>query len=200
MSNFPVLRTDRLVLRRFQSGDLAAFLAYRNDPEVMRYDGSHGITQERARAFLLEQAAIPAGEPGIWLQIAVELPGVGLIGDCGFQVEEQAPDAAEVGYRLAREWWGHGYASEAVAGVLNWAFDALELHRVTALIDTRNARSIGVVERLGFRREGTFLESYREPYGWSDEYLYAILGREWAGRKAARDFHHRGGARKQNQE
>ncbi len=182
MADFPEFHTDRLLLRRFQPGDLAAFMAYRNDPEVIRYDGLHGMTEERARSFLLEQAAIPAGEPGMWLQIAVELPGAGLIGDCGFQVDENRPGTAELGYRLDRRWWGHGYAVEAAAGVIDWAFDTLGLHRVVALIDTRNMRSINLVERLGFRREGSFLESYREPVGWSDEYLYAMLEREWKGR------------------
>jgi RimJ/RimL family protein N-acetyltransferase len=50
---------------------------------------------------------------------------------------------------------------------------------MVALIDTRNARSVRLVEGLGFRREGTLLESYPEPEGWSDEYLYALLEWEW---------------------
>jgi RimJ/RimL family protein N-acetyltransferase len=177
--DFPEIHTDRLVLRRFRPEDLGAFMAYRNDPEVVRFDGLHGISEERARAFLVEQEGTPAGEPGIWMQIAVERRGEGLIGDCGFQVDEKLPGTAEIGYRLARGSWGQGYGSEAVSGVLDWAFGMLQLHRVLALIDTRNVHSIALVERLGFRREGFFVESYREPDGWSDEYLYAVLEREW---------------------
>jgi aminoglycoside 6'-N-acetyltransferase len=173
------LRTKRLILRRFREEDLPRMMAYRNDPVVARYDGFDTITEAQARAFMAGQALIRPGEPGQWLQIALELPGEGLIGDLGFCVDENRIGSAEIGYRLAREYWGRGYASEAVGAVLGWAFDVLRLHRVVALIDTRNERSIRLVERFGFRREGTLLEAYQEPDGWSDEYLYAILEREW---------------------
>lgn len=177
--DFPNHHTARLVLRRLQPEDLAAFLSYRNDPEVLRYDGLQPINEQQAHAFIAEQATVPAARPGVWLQIAIDLPPAGLIGDCGFQVDPKVIGTAEIGYRLGRTWWGHGYAAEAVAGVLDWAFGTLRLHRVVALIDTRNERSARLVERLGFRREGTLVESYAEPYGWSDEYLYAVLDREW---------------------
>lgn len=179
VASFPPIRTQRLILRRFRSDDIPALLSYRNDPELARFDGVRPMTMEQAQRFLARQTVLPAGKPGEWLQIAVELPGTGLIGDCGFQVDREQVDSAEVGYRLGRQYWGQGYATEAVAGVLAWAFDTLNLHRVIALIDTRNARSIAVVERLGFRREAHLLESYREHGGWSDEYLYAMLEREW---------------------
>lgn len=182
VADFLPIRTDRLILRRFQPADLARFMAYRNDPEVVRYDGVRPVTEARARAFIAAQAVTPAAEPGMWLQIAVELPGAGLIGDCGFQVDEGTPGTAEIGYRLRRDLWGQGFASEAVAGVLDWAFGTLGLHRVIATIDTRNTRSVALVERLGFRLEGQLVESYPEPDGWSDEYLYAILEREWGPR------------------
>jgi [ribosomal protein S5]-alanine N-acetyltransferase len=173
------IRTQRLVLRRFRPEDLPEFLLYRNDPEVTRFDGLDHITPEEANDLIERQAVLPAGAPGHWLQIAIELPGEGLIGDCGFRVDDVTVGTAEVGYRLKRECWGKGYGSEAVGGVLQWAFDILGLHRVIALIDTRNAASIALVERLGFRREGAFQQSYREGQGWSDEYLYAILEDEW---------------------
>jgi RimJ/RimL family protein N-acetyltransferase len=185
MCNVPLIRTERLIVRRLQPADLDNLLAYRNDPEVARFDGTPPLSIERARGFITEQSALPAGVPGVWLQLGIELPGAGLIGDCGFQVEVNTPWTAEVGYRLARGHWGHGYAAEAAAAVLDWAFGPLSLHRVVAYIDTRNTRSIALAERLGFRREGHLLESYLEPGGASDEYLYAMLAREWHARRAS---------------
>jgi RimJ/RimL family protein N-acetyltransferase len=184
-ADFPGIETERLLLRRFRPDDLAPFLAYRNDSEVARYDGLTGLTEARARAYIAEQMATPAGVPGLWLQIAVERRSEGLIGDCGFFIDDRLPGTAEIGYRLRRDRWGQGYASEAVGAVLDWAFGALGLHRAVALIDTRNVRSMRLVERLGFRREGTFLESYAEPDGWSDEAAYAILEREWRQRRVS---------------
>lgn len=179
MATLPEIRTPRLLLRRFRMEDIPAFLSYRNDEEVSRFDGMHAMTVDEAREFIEEQSSVTAGEPDRWLQIAVEAPGSGLVGDCGFCVDRDRVGTAEIGYRLGRDHWGKGYASEAVAGVVGWAFETLGLHRVIALIDTRNARSIALVERLGFRREAHFVENYREPHGWSDEYLYAVLEREW---------------------
>jgi RimJ/RimL family protein N-acetyltransferase len=162
-----------------QPDDLAAFMTYRNDHDANRFDGAGDITEARARAFIADQSTLLLAEPGVWLQIAVELPGHGLIGDCGFCVQNDAPHTAEIGYRLSRRYWHRGYASEAVSGLVGWAFNTIRLHRIIALIDTRNHNSIALVERLGFRREGHFLQSYREPDGWSDEYLYAMLSTDW---------------------
>jgi RimJ/RimL family protein N-acetyltransferase len=154
-------------------------MGYRNDPEVTRYDGSFPLDEARARAFIDHVATATLGEPREWFQIGIELPGSGLIGDIGFCVDAKVEGTAELGYRLAREHWGKGYASEAVGSMLDCAFGRLGVHRVTAYIDTRNLPSVRLVERLGFRREGHMIESYREPVGWSDEYLYAVLRREW---------------------
>jgi [ribosomal protein S5]-alanine N-acetyltransferase len=172
--------TERLLLRRLAIGDLPRFLVYRNDPTVLKYDGADAMTEEEARQFLEEVSTRPLGVPGEWCQIAIELPGAGIIGDCGFQVDRDRPYTGELGYRLDTRQWGRGYGAEAVTGVLDWAFDTLGLHRVIALIDTRNTHSYRLVERLGFRREGEFRAAYQEPDGWSDEYLYAMLDEDWA--------------------
>ncbi|GAC1511997.1 MAG: GNAT family protein [Chloroflexota bacterium] len=180
MPRHPDLRTQRLHLRPFRPKDLDALLGYRNDPEVSRFDGPVQTTVEQARRLIDSQMAGAAIALDAWMQIAVARPDTGLIGDCGFRLDRHRPGTAEIGYRFARTVWGHGYAAEAVRGVLSWAFDACGVHRVIAYIDTRNTRSIALVERLGFRREGHLQQSFREPVGWSDEYLYAVLAREWA--------------------
>jgi RimJ/RimL family protein N-acetyltransferase len=174
------LSTDRLILRRMREDDLHGLLQYRNDPLITKYDGMDSVTEDEARDFITAVSSGPLAVPGEWCQIAIELRGEGIIGDIGFCVNGERPYMAEIGYRLNRRFWGKGYASEAVGAVLDWAFGPLGLHRVIAQIDTRNDGSIGLVERLGFRREGTFLAAYQEPDGWSDEYLYAMLDEEWA--------------------
>ena len=102
----------------------------------------------------------------------------GLVGDLGFRISEDGKQG-EVGYTLAREHWGKGYATEAVSRLLDHTFGVLGLHRVCAVVDQENAPSAAVLERLGLRREGAFVENAWFKGRWSSEYLYATLRKEW---------------------
>lgn len=180
MANFTTIETSRLRLRRFTDADLALFMAYRNDPEVARYQSWEGISEREAHAFLQEQREIQPGVPGQWFQIAIELKETGmLVGDCALKVEEYDERQAEIGYTLSRAYQRRGIASEAVSHVLNYAFLTLELHRVMAITDCENVASVTLLERLGLRREGHFLQNVWFKGRWGDEYLYAILQEEW---------------------
>jgi RimJ/RimL family protein N-acetyltransferase len=180
MAVFTPLETTRLRLRHFTDADLAPFMAYRNDPDVARYQSWEGISEPEARAFLQEQSEVQPGVPGQWFQIAIELKETGmLVGDCALKIEEHDARQAEIGYSLARAYQGQGIAREAVASVLDYAFVSLGLHRVIAIVDCENAASITLLERLGLRREGHFLQNAWFKGTWADEYLYAILQGEW---------------------
>jgi RimJ/RimL family protein N-acetyltransferase len=177
---FTNIETARLQLRRFAEADLPAFIAYRNDPDVARYQSWEGISEGEAVAFMREQQMAPAGEPGEGLQIVIERKDSGrMIGDCFFKVMEDDPRQAEIGYTLAREAQGHGFATEAVAALLTWAFPTFDLHRIIAIVDVKNTASVALLERLGLRREGHFRENIWFKGAWGDEYLYAILRDEW---------------------
>ena len=180
---FTKLETGRLLLRRLRESDLVPFLDYRNDPEVSRYQDWEGCTEAEARGMILAMGWEEPFTPGEWFQFAVELKETGeLVGDLGFRVGEDGKQG-EVGYTLAREHWGGGYASEAVSRLLDHAFGDLGLHRVYALTDRENAPSVAVLERLGMRREGSFVENTWFKGRWSSEHLYATLRREWLSRE-----------------
>ena len=177
---WPALETPRLRLRRFQERDLPLFMAYRNDPDVARYQGWDSISLPEAQAFIQAQRTIHAGVPGVGMQIAIESKETGaLVGDCYFCIRMDDPLQAELGYTLATEAQERGLATEAVAAWLTYAFRTYHLHRVTALLDVENHRSAALLERLGFRREGHFLQSSWFKGKWCDEYLYAVLHEEW---------------------
>jgi RimJ/RimL family protein N-acetyltransferase len=115
---FTTLETTRLRLRHFTDSDLAAFMAYRNDPAVAKYQGWEGISEAQARAFLQEQQEVQPGVPGQGFQIAIELKETGnLIGDCYFNINEHDDRQAEIGYTLSRAYQGQGFATEAVSCV-----------------------------------------------------------------------------------
>jgi RimJ/RimL family protein N-acetyltransferase len=80
---------------------------------------------------------------------------------------------------FARRHQGKGYASEAVRLLLHYAFDTLGKHRMVAITDAKNAPSIALLERLGMRREGHFIQNVWFKGAWGDECLYAMLRDEW---------------------
>ncbi len=174
-----MLTTPRLILRRFSLDDLPAFLAYRNDPEVARYQGWDSTTEEEGRAYIEYHQHIEPHEPG-WFNFAIiETATQNLIGDIGLNILEHDPQQAKVGYSLARHAQGNGYATEALRAVLDYAFGELKLHRISATCDVDNQGSIALLERVKFRREGHLIENYFDKGEWTSEYLYAMLRREW---------------------
>ena len=179
-AGFTRIESERLILRRFKDSDLAPFMAYRNDPEVARYQSWDSCDEREARAFIREMQSAQSGVPGEWFGFAIESKDTqDLIGDCALRVDEDEPYRAEIGFTLARGYQGRGFASEAVSRLLDYAFDALGLHRVVAIADCRNAPSVALLERMGMRREGHFIENVWFKGGWGDEYLYAVLKDEW---------------------
>jgi RimJ/RimL family protein N-acetyltransferase len=176
---FARLESERLILRRFAYSDLEPFLAYRNDPEVARYQAWESCTESEAIAMIEEMKSLQPGTPGEWFQFAIELKETGaLIGDCALKVERDGRQA-EIGFTLSREHQGKGYASEAVSRLLDYAFGDLGLHRVVAITDRENEPSWALLERLGMRREGCFVQNAWFKGRWTSEYLYAVLDDEW---------------------
>ncbi len=183
-----ILETPRLLLRPFQDADLDLFLAYRNDPQVVQFQGwNTPYLYEAGREFIEKMKTSVPGTPGEWFQLAIEsreLNGEaprGLIGDVAFHITRTTPRMAYLGYSLAHRAWGKGYASEAVEKLLDYLFRVLDLHRVVADCDVNNLASIKLLERMGFRREAHYVENFWQNRAgtWGSEYLYALLQREW---------------------
>jgi RimJ/RimL family protein N-acetyltransferase len=171
------LETTRLIIRRFEDRDVEPFLTYRNDPEVAKYQSWDSCTEQEA-IDLVRDTSNP-GTPGEWFQFAVELKETStLSGDCGLKSETDGRQA-EIGFTFSRAYQRRGLASEGVARLLDYALGELDLHRVYAITDQENAPSVALLERLGMRREGEFVENAWFKGRWSSEYLYAILRDEW---------------------
>jgi RimJ/RimL family protein N-acetyltransferase len=154
--------------------------AYRNDQEVARYTGWRSYDQAGLLQFIIEMNRAAPDRIGDWFQWAVEVKATQThIGDIGIHRQADEPHEAEISYAFARSAHGQGYATEAVKGVVGYLFEFVRLHRITALIYADNARSIALVERLGFRKEAHFYKSARRDGDWVDDVLYAILEEEW---------------------
>ena len=181
------LCTPRLVLRRFSEGDVDAFLGYRNDPEIIRYQDWTGCTAGEAVEFIHRQRFQEAGVPGEWLQIAIALKANDeLIGDCGVRIHPADRWQATVGVTLARAWHGQGFALEALSCLFDYLFRQLTLHRVALDTDVENTAMQRLAERLGMRLEGHSRQSLWFKGRWADEFFYAILRDEWLARDEAK--------------
>jgi RimJ/RimL family protein N-acetyltransferase len=172
----PTLKTERLTLRAFREDDVGALFELSQDPDVVRYVGDRRVPtlQETWRAV--------AGWIGHWTmrdygQWAIEERASGrFIGRAGIINPVDWP-GPEVGYLLGRDWWGHGYATEAAQAAMDWGFREIGFEELISLIDPANAASIAVAGRLGESRRGeTDLLGNRV-------LIYGISRTEWQARR-----------------
>lgn len=174
-----MLLTSRLRLRPFTSADADALFALHSSPTVMRHWDAPPWS-DRARSELFLAACGRMAEEGSGARLAIDRAADEVfIGWCGLTRWNPDYRSASMGYCLDHEAWGHGYATEAGRALLQWAFHTLDLNRVQAECDTRNAASARVLEKLGFVREGTLREDCVVNGEVSDSWVYGLIRRQW---------------------
>jgi RimJ/RimL family protein N-acetyltransferase len=145
---------ERVTLRRLRASDLAALQAYRNDPEVGRFQGWEPMTDAAAAAMIAEMAAAPCPTPGDWVQIAIADAATDeLLGDIGLHVSAAGEDA-EFGITLAPSAQGRGLAAEAAGALIGVLREQGRVRRLVGITDVRNTASARLLERLGMTLEG----------------------------------------------
>jgi ribosomal-protein-alanine N-acetyltransferase len=149
-----VLTTDRLILRRWHPSDREPFAAMNADPEVMKF---FPATLSRAESDAMADriaAGLDEHGFGFW---AIEAPGVApFIGFAGLSIPRfpaHFMPCVEIGWRLARRFWGRGYASEAARRALQFGFEESGLAEIVAFTVAHNQRSRAVMERIGMRHD-----------------------------------------------
>jgi RimJ/RimL family protein N-acetyltransferase len=178
-----MIETRRLLLRPFVADDWRALLDIMSIPDVVRYLPWEPFEEYQAREFVQEATVWDAGS-GAPNKLALCLkPDGRLVGTIFFEIFSAKYRTREVGYVLHPDFQGQGCATEAAEGILEYAFEALGLHRMIATCDPRNAASCRVMEKLGMRREAHFQKDVIIHGKWADEYFYAILEEEWMRRQ-----------------
>ena len=171
-----VLTTRRLLLRTFRRDDLPHYAALNADPEVVRYLGGEPLSRQHSDE-IAEWANEVHEAEGIGL-LAVERRADGtFLGMCGLHHQESYPDDVEVGWRLAYEHWGQGYATEAATAWLDHAFGPLGLPRVISITDPPNVRSLAVMRRLGMTFDHA--AQITDEGVVFDAVIYSITADEW---------------------
>jgi ribosomal-protein-alanine N-acetyltransferase len=159
LPTLPILTTERLVLRELRRSDAEHVFAMRSDPMVMQHvNRPLAKTMEDATALIeLITTTVAANDAVQW---AITVKGDDtLIGLIGFWRMVKEHHYAELGYMLAREHWGKGCITEAIAAVMPFGFNELGFHRVEAITRPVNIASIRALEKNGFVQEAHFREN-----------------------------------------
>lgn len=172
--------TNRLLLRPFAAEDWQQYADYHARTEVYAFLYRVAPTGTALRD-QFDRVLRPRFEAdGDVYRLAVTLKDGGTIaGEVLLKLASRDALQAEVGCIFSPAHAGKGYATEAVAAMLSIGFTTLGFHRIFARLDAANTGSVGVVERLGMRREAHLRENDRFNGKWGDEYVYALLRSEW---------------------
>jgi len=182
-AEFPVLETERLVLRAVRPSDLPALFAIFSDEDVTRYYGLETFTA-------VDQAAQRIGairqnyQRRRSIRWAITRPADDtLIGSVGLMNLRPKFYNAAVGYELARAYWRQGIMTEALTAVVNFGFIVMAMNRIEAFVMPENVPSIRLLEKLAFVNEGLMRE-----YGyWRQEFhdllLFSLLRKDWEVRR-----------------
>lgn len=177
---FPVLETERLILRRKNENDINELFFLRSDERVMKYiDRERQKSTEETKEFLKNlDKAIDNNESLIW-GIALKEDPATLIGSILLWKFQKEHFRAETGYLLHPDHWRKGYISEALHKVLQYGFHTLGLHSIEAVINPENDASAGLLESAGFVREAYYRESFHFRGKFLDTAVYSLLKREY---------------------
>ncbi|WP_234534482.1 GNAT family N-acetyltransferase [Paenibacillus pseudetheri] len=149
------LHTERLHLRKMKVSDSPSLFKVWSDPEVTEFMNIDCFTDEsQAKDMIKFLDEFSLENKAIRFSI-IEMESNEIIGSCGFNSLDFENEKAEIGYDIARAFWGRGYASEAISALLDYAFSTLKLNRIEGKVEPENVNSVKVLQKLNFMFEGT---------------------------------------------
>ncbi|CAH8768725.1 GNAT family N-acetyltransferase [Paenibacillus dendritiformis] len=171
----PELHTERLHLRKMKVSDSSSLFKIWSDPEVTKFMNINCFTDEnQAKDMIKLLDELSQDNKAIRFSI-IEIESNEIIGSCGYNSIDFENAKAEIGYDIARAFWGRGYASEAICSLLDYAFSSLKLNRIEAKVEPANVNSVKVLQKLNFTFEGT-LRQYEKVNGkLNDLNMYSKL-------------------------
>ena len=162
---YPLL-TPRLSIEPLSLKDIEAFVGYRQDPAIARYQGwETSYSKDQAVELIQSQVDVVMPTSGNWLQLAIhDRETDELLGDLALHALKEAEHSHEIGFTLASKNHGEGIAREAVSRLLDYLFDEIGTESVCASCDTRNTSSIKLLTAMGFENRPTksWVEEFKE--------------------------------------
>jgi len=177
---FPILCTELLDLLELEPRFVDDIFAVRSDPEVQLYNSVPHQTRDDTFRFIAEQREKYVRESQVIWALALRAP-TRVVGSVSVFDWDRYHRRAGIGYDLARDCWGQGYANEAIRGVLRFAFECMRLNRIEIWTSAANQRSLRLAERLGFTGEGTLRKRILEDDGqFHDCAVFGLLQDDWS--------------------
>jgi [ribosomal protein S5]-alanine N-acetyltransferase len=178
-SPFPILQTERLLLRRIEMADAPEIFALRSSEKLMQYiDRPLAQSEYDARALIEKIEAALAKNDGITWGITLKDTHP-VVGTAGFWRLDKENYRAEIGYMLQEEQQGKGVMKEALQAIFEYGFTAMQLHSVEANTNTDNKASQALLNYFGFKQEALFRENYYYDGRFLDSAIFSLLVHEF---------------------
>ncbi|MGG0655398.1 GNAT family N-acetyltransferase [Rummeliibacillus pycnus] len=169
------LNTQRLHLRRMEVSDSHSLFKIWSDPDVTKFMNISSFTREEQAKGMIELLEELAQASEAIRFSMIEQKSNEIIGTCGFNSLDFENAKAEIGYDIAKAYWGMGYAPEGINALLNYAFETLKLNRIEAKVEPANVNSIKVLQKLNFTFEGTLRQYEKSKGNFIDINMYSLL-------------------------
>jgi ribosomal-protein-alanine N-acetyltransferase len=177
------LITPRVRLREFIETDFTALREMDSRAEMHTFEREmpgEDDTRQSLGTYLNEALEVPRTTYRLAINV---LPQATIRGIVKFARQWEAIREWEVGWAVHPDEWGRGYATEAAWHMMDWGFRELNIHRIVAFCHVSNSASVRVMEKLGMHQDGVLRETRWLHGEWWDEYVYAILDKDWKGIK-----------------
>lgn len=172
---FPVLDTERMILRQYTNADAEALFSFRSNPQAMHFVPRplQESTDDALTMIAMMNENIANNDSISW---AVELKETGrVIGSVSFHRIEKEHHRGELGYMIHPDHWGKGLVTEAAGAAVDYGFKGLHFHSIEAIIDPDNVASARVLDKLQFVKEAHFKENFMQHGRFTDTAIYSLL-------------------------
>lgn len=178
--NIPKLESERILLRRMEVEDAPLLFECWSRAEVREYSGIPELENVSTAVEMIQFLnALSKTEDGLRWGIVNKASGE-WIGSCGYNMWQlEGAYRGEIGCELSSLFWGQGYMGEAIGLLLEYGFEVMGLHRIEALVDTRNGRAGRLFATQQFQMEGTLRDYRHTSDGFNDIQMYSMLHRDW---------------------
>lgn len=176
-TNFPILNSERVILRQFKDTDLENVFKGLSNPKVIKYYGISFTTLEATKEQMTWFADHEKNGTGIWWAVCKIEDGT-FIGAGGLNDLSKENKKAEIGFWLLPEYWGKGLMTETMPLIVNYAFKKLGLHRIEGFVETENKNCKSALKKLGFTLEGTMVDCDIKNGSYISVAIYSILNKE----------------------
>jgi len=156
-SEFPIIKTDRLLIRQFVESDIENVFKGLSHPDIIKYYGVSYDTLKATNEQMKFFADLEKDGTGIWWAI-FSVDNKTFYGAGGLNSLSNKHRKAEIGFWLLPDFWGQGIMTEAMPLICNYGFDKFGLHRIEGLVETENTNCKRAMAKLDFRHEGTMAD------------------------------------------